>query len=346
MSDRLRVLIALHHWRGAFTIAEIAERSGVNIATVRTVLGRERRFVRAQGKKDISGPGGRSIVFIVNEAERSALANEIRSHCQELSRLTDLKENSFSTESYLEPPLSLVAAEDALKRQFEQAADNDERTTILSRARRDLNAAQSLLRETDDGSIPYRRYSSEIALLEGLANALSLSLAPGASHDWVLLFQSFVTRIADTTESLVEAMAPKQCSFTAIQPNYPELFKETQEALFRRYSTASNDRLPPAALKEAANHFASCLPAGISSKLSIEDVATRISEVINPELPLDALLLLGREPASYQKDVVCQTEDTIVVKSMNFNLASHELGKPETPITLRVMSAGTGSNYP
>jgi len=134
MTERYKVLGAMLAL-GDFTVPELVQYSGVNQQTVRTVLVRERRSLKALGAEKGGGRGGRFKRFQV----RPEQIEEIRQELNELYRsLAPIRpalavgvEQSQDRDSV---PVAILAAEDTLLRRFPEAQEIAERKRLLKLA--------------------------------------------------------------------------------------------------------------------------------------------------------------------------------------------------------------------
>jgi len=138
MLQRYRILNAILTLR-QFTVADIARYSGVKDTTVRTVLGRETRFVERDGVRTPAGRGGQPIQYrLCADAEPDLvdILRELEGVGVQLPPLVEDQEDPAM--------LSLIAAEDILLRQVPQAATTD-RAGLLDLAIADYEAVQFLV---------------------------------------------------------------------------------------------------------------------------------------------------------------------------------------------------------
>lgn len=342
--DRLKVLNAILNWRGEFTAVELAERTGVNIATVRTVLHRERRYLEVLGQIASEGRGGRSIRFGVAASRRAELTNELKESSEFLSSQHVLEPPGAS---YLEPPLTMLSAQDALEREIKTCPDEEEKQRILADARDNLQAARKLLDATNDRTEPFRRLYLQLAKLDAMAETYEMEPELSKLSVWGKVLQNFFGKAAElivpSTLPAFAGTALKLASSPGVKPNYFLLFENARENAVARYHVAGNQKLPKAALKEAVREFNQSSPHELEidvPNLSAETIADAICKYgLSKEFPPEALAYLGREPAAYQRGVVERTGDKVIVKPMPFNDALRQAGETTTALGQRVLAA-------
>uniref|UniRef100_UPI003F491CA1 hypothetical protein n=1 Tax=Actinoplanes sp. CA-084688 TaxID=3239901 RepID=UPI003F491CA1 len=132
--QRYRILHAILALR-EFTVADLARYSGVKDTTVRTVLGRETRFVQREGIRSPGGRGGQPIQYRLRadaEPDLVAILRELESVGASRQPLVEDQEDPVL--------LSLIAAEDVLLRQVPQAATAADCAKLVELATADYQA--------------------------------------------------------------------------------------------------------------------------------------------------------------------------------------------------------------
>jgi len=143
MLSRYRVLNAILALR-EFTVTDLAHYSGVKANTVRTVLGRDSRFVERDGPRAHGRRGGQPIQYrLCADAEEDlvGILRELEGVGANLPPLVADQEDPIM--------LSLVAAEDILLRQLPQAPTAD-RAGLVDLATADYETVEFLV-DTDHG---------------------------------------------------------------------------------------------------------------------------------------------------------------------------------------------------
>lgn len=151
MTERFKVLGAMLALL-EFTAAELADFSGVNLNTVRVVIGREKEFWEEVGQSQSGQRGGQFLRYRLRP-ERVAALEEAIQKLQQEARSLARKEGAmgnFKSKAPEEVPVSLLAAEDALARRFTEAATLEDRVHLLklsemSAAKYDQHAANPAL---------------------------------------------------------------------------------------------------------------------------------------------------------------------------------------------------------
>jgi hypothetical protein len=291
MSERIHVLLAILGLAGSeFTVFDIAEKTGVNVATVRTVLGRERRFVRELGRSEGESRGGRAIKYGLDETAVSELRKEV----------SDLREAFIGGESdksselrSLEPP-SLIAAQDILSRQLPKAEDNDEKTELLQAANRYLSVTWQTIQCMREGSPDLWRLKILTMGLEQHVREIALKI-----HDF-----------------------PYAATTKLSGPDPVVLFEESIRNACAKYDLSDPSHYSVQVLVEAAAYFDAHAAGSQPSSTAVESIATGIRRSLNPKFEMHDLIVLGRVPAAYQKGVVRLNEKaghrTIAVNSHPF----------------------------
>lgn len=148
MTERYKVLGAMLAFE-EFTVRDLADLSGVKEATVRTVLNRSANLLETLGKSDSEGRGGRFIRYRLRPEEAAKPRSEIEALYQRLPLVPNPGPRA-------EPPLGLLAAEDALLRLFPQETSEAEKARALELAetayksgRREIERLQSDLSTLD-----------------------------------------------------------------------------------------------------------------------------------------------------------------------------------------------------
>jgi len=174
MLGRYRVLNAILALR-EFTVADLARYSGVKDNTVRTVLGRDSRFVERDGTQAQRRRGGQPIQYRLRpdtENDLVAILRELEGFGANLPPLIADQEDPVM--------LSLIAAEDILIRQLPQACPTD-RAELVDLATADYEAVQFLVSPEHKEAVTHR---GVVALLLRLAEAeqgaLTRSQAPNS----------------------------------------------------------------------------------------------------------------------------------------------------------------------
>jgi hypothetical protein len=170
MLHRYRILNAILTLR-EFTVADLARYSGVKDTTVRTVLGREARFVERDGTRAQSRRGGQPIQYRLRadaEQDLVGILRELESVGANLPPLVEEQEDPLM--------LSLIAAEDILLCQLPQATLTD-RAGLVELATADYEAVQFLV-EDERGEAAI--HGQVVALLLRLAEVEQEMLAPAS----------------------------------------------------------------------------------------------------------------------------------------------------------------------
>lgn len=221
--DRLRVLNAIQGWAGEFTAAELSAKTGVNIATVRTILYREEpRFLERRGNMEAAGRGGRAVRFAVKPSTAEQLREELESIREDFVEVYRREPRVELEGSYVEPPLSLQAAEDALRREFKQADSRKEKLRILASAREDLAAACALIASKKDDTLGMQALRHRLVTLEFEAEEFGklLDAAEKQAHPTQFDVGELIARArketeaeraADTFEENVPSEALQEC---------------------------------------------------------------------------------------------------------------------------------------
>jgi hypothetical protein len=147
--SRYRVLNAILALR-EFTVADLARYSGVKDTTVRTVLGRDSRYIERAGTQTRGRRGGQPIQYRLQPgAEDSlvAILRELEGFGANLPPLVADEEDPTM--------LSLIAAEDVLIRQLPRACTGD-RAGLVSLAAADYAAAQFPGRPEHEEAVAHR----------------------------------------------------------------------------------------------------------------------------------------------------------------------------------------------
>jgi hypothetical protein len=146
-TERYKVLGAVLALK-EFTVADLATFSGVKPNTVRTVLGREPELVDEIGKQETGAKGGQFTRYHI----RSDAIDRLRSELHELYRQfetyvdkekDDADQSPGEKASKYQPPLAILAAEEALIRRFPKASDRSAKVQLIEFVRT-VEAKQSL----------------------------------------------------------------------------------------------------------------------------------------------------------------------------------------------------------
>lgn len=180
MLNRYRVLNAILTLR-EFTVTDLAHYSGVKDNTVRTVLGRDARFVERDGIRAQGRRGGQPIQYrLCADAEHDLIGilRELEGVGANLPPLVTDQEDPVM--------LSLVSAEDILLRQLPQAPTAD-RAELVDLATADYETVEFLV-DADHGEAATHRQVVDLLLRLAEVEQEVLTLAaPSAdigSPDW------------------------------------------------------------------------------------------------------------------------------------------------------------------
>jgi hypothetical protein len=174
---RFRVLNAILALR-EFTVADLARYSGIKDTTVRTVLGRDSRFVERDGTQTQHRRGGQPIQYRLRpdtENDLVAILRELEGLGANLPPLIADQEDPVM--------LSLIAAEDILIRQLPQAGPTD-RAELVELATADFEAVQFMVNPEQEEAATHR---GVVDLLLRLAEAEQESLThsePPNTNAW------------------------------------------------------------------------------------------------------------------------------------------------------------------
>ncbi len=176
MLARYRTLGAVLALR-EFTVADLARYSGVRESTVRTIMGRESRYVKRAGARSTGRPGGQPVVYeLRSEAEREL--TELLRQLEGIGARSPVVDGR-ATKDFAPLPTALIAAEDTLLRQISRARDPQECNQLVMLATADYQSAQ---RAAKDPEREVAAHLEVVAVLLRLARA-ELSISQGELSD-------------------------------------------------------------------------------------------------------------------------------------------------------------------
>ena len=190
MRERFRVLAGTLKLR-EFTIAQLAELTGVKTNTVRTILHREPEFFVCTGRELTGQPGGQVSRYRVKETSMEALQQRLKSVVSEFKEL-ELPPDIAGI------PATLLVAEHALLNRLPVARTPEQRDQALAAARA---AWQAALREIDanplyaDGSDKRKALNPHLYATEALLrHETSGGDALGDPHSRLVPLQQALSR--------------------------------------------------------------------------------------------------------------------------------------------------------
>lgn len=126
-----------------FTVETLQKHSGINPATIRTVLSRKEQILEKLGFLDTGQPGGKLIRYRLKPEAVQPLRNEIGDIFDQVKELPEARPKERPE---FQAPLGLLAAENALLRLFPKAKDAQEKRELLETAERDVASGRLELR--------------------------------------------------------------------------------------------------------------------------------------------------------------------------------------------------------
>lgn len=203
MSERYKVLSAILALK-EFTVPEVANFSGVKGNTVRTVLAREPNLLDEVGKDHTGSRGGRFTRYRLKEREVEGLTGELSKVYLALQKgvIAGPRVGGKQVSSHYEPPLRVLAAEDALIRRFPLARTSKEKLALIEFSDEILVKLQLELTSTE----PAKYESFELLALRALRELCSVELIQSIVPDLVTaappIFRDWFSTIADQATNL------------------------------------------------------------------------------------------------------------------------------------------------
>lgn len=210
--DRYRVLrVALGFGEGTFTVLELAKKSGVNLATVRTVVQRDSRFFSRAGRQSVKGPGGRFYLYRLNA--HSELVELLRGLYGEFPRQEVAPGTTDTTQEpeYMEPPAALFAARDVLLRQIPAEVDPAEKAKLIKSAAMDIEMSRQALAGVESRAA--QRLLHRLDILEAVV--ISYRMQTPCGDVWAHEDKRLVMLLSNAEAALAQADAVVQLPPTA-----------------------------------------------------------------------------------------------------------------------------------
>ena len=136
-TERYKVLGAVLALK-EFTVADLATFSGVKPNTVRTVLGREPELVDEIGKRETGAKGGQFTRYHIRSdaidrlrSELHGLYRQFETYVDKDKDKEDVGQSTGEKVSKYQPPLAILAAEEALIRRFPKASDRSAKVQLI-----------------------------------------------------------------------------------------------------------------------------------------------------------------------------------------------------------------------
>jgi len=223
---------------GTFTVEELASRSGVSEATVRTVIRRNPTFTREVGMEPTGRPGGQRRRYLVDpehEAELHEMLENIRADLVPADEGID-EPGRLPVALAGDPiwlPLSVSAAEAILLDELPTASD-DRRPGLLQAADEYIEHAQLTL-DSADGSEPTTAYLAAHMELLGFIRSVAFAEVHGAPQGqlqpsalmaqwgelpWAVLGADAAANILARLHELVEASAAREADEMPVEVVY------------------------------------------------------------------------------------------------------------------------------
>src|SRR5882672_6512477 len=209
MNERFKVLGAMLALR-EFTAVDLAEFSGVNVNTVRVVLGREKWAWEETGRRSSGQRGGQFIQYRVKSAQFPALEKTIDGLLSEAKSIAFRMESTSGAAGTARVedtvPVLLLAAEDALGRRFPEAATLQDRVHLLSLS----EIAASKYGEICPAGSASRAHLAALEILREICLA-ELAQETGSAIGPVV-FSVLREQILSAADSLIDKGAPHQAA--------------------------------------------------------------------------------------------------------------------------------------
>jgi len=210
MNERFKVLGAMLALR-EFTAADLADFSGVNLNTVRVVLGREKEFWEDLGRDASGQRGGQFLRYRVKPEKFGVLEEAIDGLQRDARAIASGRHKRSSDESgsnaTVDVPVSLLAAEDALARRFTETTTLGDRIHLLNLA--EIGAAKYREQASSNPAC-----NSHLQALEVLREVCLIEIAqesePGIGPVAFAVLKEKVLKAAD---ALMNENAPQQAAF-------------------------------------------------------------------------------------------------------------------------------------
>jgi hypothetical protein len=205
VSERYKVLSAILALR-EFTVPEVANFSGVKRNTVRTVLAREPNLLDEVSKDHTGSRGGRFTRYRLKEREVEGLTGELSKIYLALQKgvIAGPRVADKQVSSHYEPPLRVLAAEDALIRRFPLARTSKEKLALIEFSDEILVKLQLELTSTEPAMQEYESF--ELLSLRALRELCSVELIQSIVPDVVTaappIFRDWFSTIADQATNL------------------------------------------------------------------------------------------------------------------------------------------------
>lgn len=194
---------------GEFTVESLQKHSGITPGTVRTVLRRKEPILERIGFEPKGHPGGTPIRYRVKPEAETALRDELGELFAEVRNLPDdklrAKAPTVAEADELKAPLALLAAENALLKQFPNTVDLEEKQELLKIAEQNIRSGNLELKAIA-GSAP-EKVDSVRALLQSVKALAALSraemnVASGRAEDAFRTFPAIYQGSAQASNAL------------------------------------------------------------------------------------------------------------------------------------------------
>lgn len=209
-----------------FTIKELADFSGVNEITVRTILGRRSDLVQPVGLAVTAAKrGGRTKTYTLRpdaaplvERQLAALSNL----APPAVAVPSPEQTPPVSQAELEPPISMLAAEDTLRRKYVHAFSEEERKTLVHMAKIQLGVARSALQQYASqkaNPVALARLEQNLNDLTAINSVYEAQIALEAARPW----RDEETRmVREALENAVAAFAQTHANATGMTTAIPQ----------------------------------------------------------------------------------------------------------------------------